>query len=58
MLDLISASNLAVAPDRPRIGQERGLALIFTLAGLIGLVASFMSWRSKWFRNLSLSTAG
>jgi MFS transporter, DHA3 family, multidrug efflux protein len=38
------------------IGQERGIALIFTLAGLFGLIASAMSWRSKWFRTLSVTT--
>ncbi len=34
-------------------GQERGIALIFTIAGIIGLIASGFSFRSSWFRNLS-----
>ncbi len=34
-------------------GEDRGLALIFCLAGLLGLLSSVVSWRSRWFRRLS-----
>jgi MFS transporter, DHA3 family, multidrug efflux protein len=35
------------------VGPERGMALIFSVAGLLGLVACAVSWRSKWFSTLS-----
>jgi MFS transporter, DHA3 family, multidrug efflux protein len=38
-------------------GEERGIALIFTLAGIIGLIASALSWRSSWFRKLTKTAA-
>ena len=33
-------------------GPERGLALVFTLAGLIGIVATTLTWRSRAYRRL------
>lgn len=38
------------------VGKERGLALIFTLAGLIGVAATFAASRSGWYRRISAST--
>ena len=34
-------------------GDERGLAVIFTIAGLIGIVATFVASRSNWYRLIS-----
>ena len=34
-------------------GPARGIALVFTLAGLIGLVVTFLAFRSKYYRQLS-----
>jgi DHA3 family multidrug efflux protein-like MFS transporter len=34
-------------------GQERGIALVFTVTGLIGLVATFIALGSKYYRQLS-----
>ena len=38
-------------------GPERGLALMFTLAGLIGIVATTLAWRSRSYRRLSAAPA-
>ena len=38
-------------------GRERGMALIFTIAGLVGLVATAIASGSRWYRSLSASTA-
>jgi MFS transporter, DHA3 family, multidrug efflux protein len=35
------------------VGSERGLALIFTLAGVLGVAATWWASRSGWYRNLS-----
>ena len=37
-------------------GPERGLALIFTLAGVLGVAATFWARSSRWYRDLSAST--
>jgi DHA3 family multidrug efflux protein-like MFS transporter len=34
-------------------GPARGIALVFTLAGFIGLVVTFLAFRSKYYRQLS-----
>jgi DHA3 family multidrug efflux protein-like MFS transporter len=34
-------------------GPERGLALMFTLAGLIGIVVTVLAWRGRAYRHLS-----
>jgi MFS transporter, DHA3 family, multidrug efflux protein len=38
-------------------GPERGLALIFTLAGIVGLLATARAWTSKSYRILATTTA-
>jgi len=38
-------------------GPERGLALIFTVAGIIGLIATARAWSSKSYRTLATTTA-
>jgi len=38
------------------VGKERGLALIFTLAGLIGIAATLAARRSSWYRQISSAT--
>lgn len=40
------------------IGPNRGLALLFTLAGVIGLVVTLVSMRSRAYRVLSLGYSG
>ncbi len=39
------------------IGKERGLALIFTLAGLVGIAATAGAWASRSYRTLAGTTA-
>jgi DHA3 family multidrug efflux protein-like MFS transporter len=34
-------------------GPERGLALIFTIAGLVGVAATLLARRSRWYHDLS-----
>jgi DHA3 family multidrug efflux protein-like MFS transporter len=34
-------------------GPARGIALVFTLAGFIGIVVTFLAFRSKYYRQLS-----
>jgi DHA3 family multidrug efflux protein-like MFS transporter len=35
------------------VGEERGIALIFTAAGILGVLATFAASRSRWYRHLS-----
>jgi MFS transporter, DHA3 family, multidrug efflux protein len=37
-------------------GPERGIALIFTLAGVIGIVATLAAWSTRSYRLLSMTT--
>ncbi len=39
-------------------GPARGIALVFTMAGLIGLVVTILALRSRYFRQLSAAYAG
>jgi len=39
------------------VGPERGMAVIFTLAGLTGAVVTLLVWRSRSFRKLAARTA-
>ena len=39
-------------------GRERGIALIFTIAGLIGVAATFAARASNWYAKLSTLTDG
>ena len=39
-------------------GPDRGLALMFTVAGLIGIVVTLLAWRSRSYRNLSHELEG
>ena len=39
-------------------GADRGLALVFVLTGVIGLVATLLALRSRSYRRLSRSFAG
>lgn len=34
-------------------GSDRGIALVFTLAGMIGLITTMMAWRSRFYHQLS-----
>ncbi|HEX2273666.1 MAG TPA: MFS transporter [Acidimicrobiales bacterium] len=38
-------------------GPERGIALMFTLAGLLGVGVTVRTWRSRSYRRLALATA-
>ena len=38
-------------------GEERGLALIFTLAGVVGVVMTLGAWWSRSYRSLRFATA-
>lgn len=35
------------------IGTGRGIGLVFTIAGIIGLFMTIIAWRSKYYRLLS-----
>jgi MFS transporter, DHA3 family, multidrug efflux protein len=37
-------------------GRDRAIALIFTVAGLLGLVATAITWVAPWYRRLSART--
>lgn len=39
-------------------GPARGIALVFTLAGMVGVVATILAMRSKYYRQLSAAYAG
>ncbi|WP_374468953.1 MFS transporter [Phenylobacterium sp.] len=39
-------------------GPERGIALVFTLSGVLGVVATIAAWNSRYFRQLSRAYAG
>ena len=38
-------------------GPERGMALVFTVAGTLGLIATVLAWNSGYFRRLSAAYA-
>ena len=38
-------------------GPERGMALVFCLAGLFGMVATVIAFRSRYYRELSAAYA-
>lgn len=40
------------------VGPERGLALMFTLAGLVGVVVTTAAWMSRSYRRLAADSAG
>jgi DHA3 family multidrug efflux protein-like MFS transporter len=39
-------------------GPDRGLALMFTIAGVLGVAATVVAWTSKSYRRLVATTAG
>jgi len=39
-------------------GPARGIALVFTLAGILGVVITLLAFRSKYYRQLSATYAG
>jgi DHA3 family multidrug efflux protein-like MFS transporter len=39
-------------------GPDRGLALVFTATGLIGLVVTLVALRTRYYRRLSARYAG
>jgi DHA3 family multidrug efflux protein-like MFS transporter len=40
------------------VGPERGIALVFTVAGLLGVVVTIAAFNSKYYRELSATYAG
>lgn len=38
-------------------GPERGIALVFTVAGVLGLIATVLAWNSGYYRRLSAAYA-
>ncbi|WP_332658649.1 MFS transporter [Brevundimonas sp.] len=38
-------------------GPERGIALVFTVAGVLGLIATVLAWNSTYYRRLSAAYA-
>jgi DHA3 family multidrug efflux protein-like MFS transporter len=38
-------------------GPERGIALVFSIAGVIGVIATFVAFNSKYYRQLSAAYA-
>jgi DHA3 family multidrug efflux protein-like MFS transporter len=39
-------------------GPDRGIAVVFTLAGIVGVIATILAFRSKYYRQLSKAYAG
>jgi MFS transporter, DHA3 family, multidrug efflux protein len=39
-------------------GPERGLALVFSIAGIVGVIATIVAFNSKYYRQLSAAYAG
>jgi DHA3 family multidrug efflux protein-like MFS transporter len=39
-------------------GPDRGIALMFTIAGILGVAATVWAWTSKSYRRLAATTAG
>ena len=39
-------------------GPDRGIALMFTIAGILGVAATVWAWMSKFYRRLAATTAG
>ncbi len=39
-------------------GPDRGIALVFTLAGVVGVIATIIAFNSKYYRDLSQAYAG
>ena len=39
------------------VGPERGMALVFSLAGIIGLIVTIIAFNSKYYRQLSAAYA-
>ena len=54
---MTDGGGVALIGDWFGVGPERGIALIFTLAGLMGLVATVMASRSRWYRRISTADA-
>ena len=40
------------------VGPDRGMALLFTIAGLLGVAVTTLAWRSGSYRRLAAATAG
>src|SRR5688500_10586525 len=38
-------------------GPERGIALVFTVAGVLGVIATVLAWNSGYYRRLSAAYA-
>lgn len=34
------------------VGEARGMALVFTTAGVLGMIVTFLAWRSRYYRTL------
>ena len=39
------------------VGPERGMALVFTIAGLVGLIVTIIAFNSRYYRDLSAAYA-
>jgi len=40
------------------VGPERGIALVFTIAGVLGVIATLVAFNSRYYRQLSAAYAG
>ncbi len=50
---MTTGAGVALIGDWYGTGPDRGIALVFTVVGLLGLVMTFMAFRSKYYRLLS-----
>jgi len=50
---MTTGAGAALIGDWFGTGPDRGIALVFTLAGIIGVIASLLAFKSKYYRQLS-----
>lgn len=50
---MTTGAGVELIGDWYGVGQARGIALVFSLAGLIGLIVTFLAFKSKSYRILS-----
>ncbi len=50
---MTTGSGVTLIGDWFGIGADRGMALVFILAGVIGMIATYIAWRSRAFHSLS-----
>jgi DHA3 family multidrug efflux protein-like MFS transporter len=50
---MTTGAGVALLGDWFGVGSDRGIALIFILAGFIGIIATIIAWKSYSYRYLT-----